>query len=313
MLFHYDPVIDWGISLLSKAPQHPDIAGQVADRPSSTVRGSTPRFPEEPPSSMQETIQRAMAVVKESSLLIPLFPAVEAHFRRTKSTIRVYKERGVVRHAESSSTMVDSSESGGFDKESIRIGSPTDDAVDLRSRGYQVTVYGVGSRQPSEDVDQLRRESASRQVPPPLPPPLPSWSFGGPPSSPPMFPLASSGRQEKAEIPETLQSDTQSPQVTIPSSGEDRPQEPTIPTTHLTVSQSEAHRSLRIGTQTPGTFEYSDYAALPTLEHQLVTYVTADDKEAFSQPGARSDADAAASATAAAQKCASQLQASPEL
>ncbi|KAB2572747.1 hypothetical protein DBV05_g8602 [Lasiodiplodia theobromae] len=167
-----------------------------------------------------------------------------------------------------------------------------------------------------------------------------------------MFPLASSGRQEKAEIPETLQSDTQSPQVTIPSSGEDRPQEPTIPNTHLTVSQSEAHRSLRIGTQTPGTFEYSDDAALPTLEHQLVTYVTADDKEAFSQPfdlskvpvvtreqadaedrtkkltsttptlkaplagpkpGARSDADAAASATAAAQKCASQLQASPEL
>ncbi|KAF4537845.1 Dead deah box helicase [Lasiodiplodia theobromae] len=190
-----------------------EVQDSVADRPSSTVRGSTPRFPEEPPSSMQETIQRAMAVVKESSLLIPLFPAVEAHFRRTKSTIRVYKERGVVRHAESSSTMVDSSESGGFDKESIRIGSPADDAVDLRSRGYQ----------------------------------------------------------------------------------------------------SEAHRTLRIGTQTPGTFEYSDDAALPTLEHQLVTYVTADDKEAFSQPGARSDADAAASATAAAQKCASQLQASPEL
>ncbi|KAK0661333.1 putative coatomer subunit gamma [Lasiodiplodia hormozganensis] len=92
--------------------------------------------------------------------------------------------------------------------------------------------------------------------------------------------------------------------------------------------------------------------SLPTLEHQLVMYVTADDKETFSQPfdlskvpvvtreqadaedrtkkltsatptlkapstgpkpAARSGADAAASATAAAQKYAAQLQAIPEI
>ncbi|KAK7731307.1 coatomer subunit gamma [Botryosphaeria dothidea] len=92
--------------------------------------------------------------------------------------------------------------------------------------------------------------------------------------------------------------------------------------------------------------------SLPTLEHQLVMYVTADDKETFSQPfdlskipvvtreqadaedrtkkltsatptlkapsagpkpASRSGADAAASATAAAQKYAAQLQAIPEI
>ncbi|EOD53085.1 putative coatomer subunit protein [Neofusicoccum parvum UCRNP2] len=92
--------------------------------------------------------------------------------------------------------------------------------------------------------------------------------------------------------------------------------------------------------------------SLPTLEHQLVMYVTADDKDTFSQsfdlskvpivtreqadaedrtkkltsatptlkapstgpkPASRSGADAAASATAAAQKYAAQLQAIPEI
>lgn len=299
-------------------------------------RGPPPQFPEESPTSMHETIQRTMAVVKEASLLIPLFPAIEAHLQRSRSPIQVYEDRSVIHRTESHSAVL---YLGDFEKENTRNVSPANSAVDgslddmamgvpsssgdLHGHEDEETGYGLVSRQPSEDIDQPRHESSSHHMPPPRPFSLSLASSSTDQSSrgllqhssqqllthsqiraqrlqePPSTgntphqsqvengvecskPFASSrtvladgndnGPQEQTtedndmndlieEFLESSQSDTQSPQVTTPSSGEDIPQEKTIADTHLTVSQSEAYRNQQIGTQiTTEPFEYSDDA-----------------------------------------------------
>lgn len=144
--------------------------------------GPPPQFPEESPSSIQETIQRTMAVVKEASLLIPLFPAIEAHLQRSRSPIQVYEDRSIIHRTKSHSAVL---HLGDFEKENIRHVSPTNSAVDsslddmamevhsssgdLHGHEDEEADYVLESRQPSEDIDQPQRESSSHHMPPPLP------------------------------------------------------------------------------------------------------------------------------------------------
>lgn len=61
--------------------------------------GDAPRFPETPPSNVDETIQRTMAVINEVNKLLPHFPAIEAHLKSKSqlSQVQVHEDTAQVR------------------------------------------------------------------------------------------------------------------------------------------------------------------------------------------------------------------------
>ncbi|OJD35554.1 dead deah box helicase [Diplodia corticola] len=158
--------------------------GPVATRRTATTPlnhrlGDPPYFPEVPPTSMQETVQRVMALVKEANQLIPLFPAIESHLQKAqKIPIHVYEDTGVFERSKLQSTipLLDD-----FEKENVRavwpVSNTSDDPFDntvsnLHDQSDEESIHGSEARQQSEDIDHPRGRSSASLMPPPHPPDL---------------------------------------------------------------------------------------------------------------------------------------------
>ncbi|KAL1633795.1 hypothetical protein SLS56_002674 [Neofusicoccum ribis] len=136
-------------------------------------------FPESPPASMKETMQRVEAVMMEIGMLIPQFPAIEAHLKKSLA-VQVHEDTAKASNvANRAHARFPLAYPDDFEKENVRdlsreSSNATNDAIgneevmrnpssgDVEDEGHQVhNVQQIGG--------QNRLHSSDLMPPPPLP------------------------------------------------------------------------------------------------------------------------------------------------
>ncbi|EKG16573.1 hypothetical protein MPH_06154 [Macrophomina phaseolina MS6] len=125
--------------------------------------GDSPLFVDSPPSSIEETIQRSMEVIKEMSRLLPRFPAIEEHLKRSKKeSVQVHEDAAEVRTTlEHLHERLPLSHPYGSEKENLPNTSEDDGILNVAYEDNEIVDHGTSRR--VED-DETMRHGTSRQT-----------------------------------------------------------------------------------------------------------------------------------------------------